>query len=62
MQIIKRTFVFFLLYFLLSCSSSIGVLQSQLVTLSVECEKGIVESCHKIPERRMELNNKINAK
>jgi len=58
----KRFILVLSFLFLVSCASSTGVanrdigkIQSQLVTLTVECEKGYQPSCDKIPSKKQEL-------
>lgn len=67
--------IFFIgLIFLLGCSTvnvqdhvgtisdEIGILQSQLVTLTVECEEGDKVSCDKVPKYKEKLNLLIRYK
>lgn len=41
-------------------NNNIGKLQSELVTLTIECNKGIQKSCDKIPEKKEKLQNLLN--
>jgi hypothetical protein len=45
----------------LSCSTkSVGKVQSELVTLTIQCEKGNQSACDRIPKKKAELESLLS--
>jgi len=70
---LRKLIIFlFLTFFLFTCQKpiivnsstqsvdQIGKVQSDLVTLTVECEKGDPEACDKVPGKKKELEVLLN--